>query len=38
MDLFSRTLIAILLLCSGINPALAQDPNGDVGHGKTLFQ
>ena len=38
MDLSTRTLISILLLYSGINSALAQDPNGDVGHGKTLFQ
>jgi cytochrome c2 len=38
MDLFSRTLISILLLCFAINTALAQDPTGDVSHGKTFFQ
>src|ERR1700739_4673761 len=38
MDLFSRTLISILSLSFAINTALAQDPSGDVSHGKTFFQ
>jgi glucose/arabinose dehydrogenase len=38
MDFFTRALISILSLSFSINMALAQDPNGDVSHGKTLFQ
>jgi glucose/arabinose dehydrogenase/cytochrome c2 len=38
MALPGRTLISILFLFFGNNVALAQDPNGDASHGKTLFQ
>jgi glucose/arabinose dehydrogenase len=38
MGRIARTLISSLFLFSAINMALAQDPNGDVGHGKTFFQ
>jgi hypothetical protein len=38
MDLFTRTLILILFLLSGINLVLAQHPKGDANHGKALFQ
>jgi cytochrome c2 len=38
MDLPKRTLISILSLSFAINQASAQDPNGDVSLGKTLFQ
>ena len=38
MCLPTRTLISILSLSFAVNTALAQDPTGDVSHGKTLFQ
>jgi glucose/arabinose dehydrogenase len=38
MDLFTRMLISILWLCSGINMALAQNSSGGLNRGKTLFQ
>ena len=37
MHLSTRALISILFLSLGISAAIAQDPSGDVSHGKTLF-
>jgi cytochrome c2 len=37
MDLSTRALTSILFVSFGINAAIAQDPSGDVSHGKTLF-
>jgi glucose/arabinose dehydrogenase len=38
MDLLTRMLISILSLSLAANLTLAQDPSGDIGHGKRLFQ
>jgi len=37
MHLSTRALISILFLSLGISAAIAQDPSGDVSHGKTFF-